>query len=118
VQTRYSVLVCLVVIGLRGGFAGLGQEAAAGSRARDETQQFTNSAPCSSAAQITRHFGYTVPLPEYDFASERFRVILPKHEDTHEAWGPRRTKAAVNFHQEFGAELISPALVPGAGPLS
>jgi len=87
VQTRYRVLVSLVVIGLRGGFAGLGQEAAPGSRTRDETQQFTNSAPYSSAAQITRHFGYTVPLPEYDLASERFRVMLPKHEDTNESWG-------------------------------
>jgi len=78
-----------VVIGLRGGLAGFAQEPSPGSPARDQTQQFTNSAPYSSAAEITRHFGYKLPLPDYNVASERFRVILPKHEhqDTNEAWG-------------------------------
>ena len=81
------MLVWLVVIGLGGQASGFGQEAGPGSGARDETQQFTNSAPYGSAAQITRHFGYTVPLPAYDVASERFRVILPKNEETNQALG-------------------------------
>ena len=86
-HTRYSALVCLAVIGLLGGLAPFGQETSPVSPARDQTQQFTNSAPYSSEAQITRHFGYKVPLPEYDISAERFRVILPKPEDTNEAWG-------------------------------
>jgi predicted esterase len=55
--------------------------------ASDQDRQFTNSAPYGSAAQITRHFGYKVPLPEYDVQSEKFRVLMPQEEKPNQAWG-------------------------------
>ena len=87
VRTRYSHLFGVIVINLAGCLGGFAQESAPVSGLRDETQQFTNSAPYSSAAQITRHFGYTIPLPAYDVATERFRVIVPKNQETNQPWG-------------------------------
>ena len=87
VQKRCRHLVGVILISLAGRFGGFAQESAPAAIGRDVTQQFTNSAPYSSAAQITRHFGYTVPLPAYDVASERFHVIAPKSEETNQPWG-------------------------------
>lgn len=87
VRTRYSHLFGVIVISLAGWLGGFAQESAPVSSGYDEPQQFTNSAPYSSAAQITRHFGYTVPLPAYDIATERFRVIVPKSQETNQPWG-------------------------------
>jgi len=50
-------------------------------------RQFRDGAPYGSAAEITRHFGYKVPVPEYDLKSEKFRVIVPEDYSTNETWG-------------------------------
>ena len=50
-------------------------------------RQFTLEAPYGSAAEITRHFGYKVPLPEYDLKGEKFRVIVPEDYSTNATWG-------------------------------
>lgn len=53
----------------------------------EQERQFTNSAPYSSAQEIARHFGYTVPLPAYDLKLEKFRIIVPEAEGTNRSWG-------------------------------
>jgi predicted esterase len=49
--------------------------------------QFTDLAPYGSAAEITRHFGYKVPLPDYELKQEKFRLIVPEEYSTNAPWG-------------------------------
>src|SRR5262245_6118778 len=64
-----------------------GEDSTAASARDHEDRQFTDSAPYGSAAEITRHFGYAVPLPEYDLKAEKFRVLVPEGYSTDEGWG-------------------------------
>src|SRR5581483_11556203 len=57
------------------------------SLAEQRDRQFLESAPYSSAAEIGRHLGYSVPLPPYDLASEKFRIVLPSGYSTNQEWG-------------------------------
>jgi predicted esterase len=50
-------------------------------------QQFTQVAPYSDATNITKHFGFTVPLPEYAITNESFQLKVPKALGTNESWG-------------------------------
>jgi hypothetical protein len=49
--------------------------------------QFIQAAPYSDATNITKHFGYTVPLPEYAITNESFQVRVPEVLSTNESWG-------------------------------
>ena len=70
-----------------GGPAGAGVETTNLVTLGSTDRQFTLEAPYSSAAEITRHFGYKVPLPEYDLKGEKFRVMVPEDYSTNGAWG-------------------------------
>ena len=50
-------------------------------------QQFLQTAPYSNATNITKHFGYTVPLPEYAITNESFQLKAPKSVPTNGSWG-------------------------------
>ena len=50
-------------------------------------QQFLQTAPYSDATNITKHFGYTVPLPEYAITNESFELKVPEVLSTNESWG-------------------------------
>lgn len=39
--------------------------------------QFTQAAPYSTKAEITRRFGYPEPFPDLDIASEKFQLLVP-----------------------------------------
>lgn len=49
--------------------------------------QFTQTAPYSDEANVTRHFGYTVPLPEYAITNELFQLRVPATFSTNDTWG-------------------------------
>jgi predicted esterase len=48
---------------------------------------FTQTAPYSDETNLTRHFGYKVPLPAYTITNESFRVIIPESYSTNGSWG-------------------------------
>jgi predicted esterase len=48
--------------------------------------QFTQTAPYSDETNISRHFGYTVPLPEYAITNESFELRVPSNISSN-AWG-------------------------------
>lgn len=50
-------------------------------------QQFTQSAPYSDATNITKHFGYTVPLPAYTITNELFQLRVPEVTTTNQSLG-------------------------------
>jgi predicted esterase len=50
-------------------------------------QEFTQSAPYSDATNITKHLGYTVPLPAYTITNEMFQLRVPVAFGTNGAWG-------------------------------
>ena len=50
-------------------------------------QQFLLTAPYSDATNITKHFGYTVPLPEYAITNESFLLKAPQPVPTNGSWG-------------------------------
>jgi hypothetical protein len=65
----------------------LGEDSTKTSWWDGQDRQFTDSAPYASATEITRHFGYAVPLPDYDLKVEKFRLIVPEGYSTNAAWG-------------------------------
>ena len=65
----------------------IGEDSTGASTPDDEDRQFTDLAPYASATEITRHFGYAVPLPDYDLKVEKFRLVLPKGYSTNATWG-------------------------------
>src|SRR5690349_15384453 len=63
------------------------EEGANASARGEEDRQFANSAPYGSAAEISSHFGYSVPLPDYDLKVEKFRLFVPETYSTNTSWG-------------------------------
>jgi predicted esterase len=49
--------------------------------------QFTQAAPYSDAASITRHFGFRVDMPDYSITNELFRLLIPRAYSTNESRG-------------------------------
>jgi predicted esterase len=49
--------------------------------------RFSQTAPYSDQTNITRHFGYTVPLPTYVITNESFEVAVPDTYSTNGSWG-------------------------------
>lgn len=65
-----------------------GPAAVAGIASRKSPSlQFTQTAPYSDATNLTRHFGYAVPLPEYSLTNESFQVLIPESYSTNGSWG-------------------------------
>jgi hypothetical protein len=50
-------------------------------------RHFEQTAPYSDATNITKHFGYTVPLPDYTITNETFLLNAPKETTTNQSWG-------------------------------
>ena len=50
-------------------------------------QRFSQTAPYSDAENITKHFGYRVPMPEYAITNELFELRTPETSPTNEPWG-------------------------------
>jgi len=84
---RNSIFECLTVCWLGCVLASVGEESTKASATHTEDMQFTNSAPYGSAPEVTRHFGYTIPLPDYDVKLERYRLVVPATYSTNAAWG-------------------------------
>jgi predicted esterase len=63
-----------------------GSETNLTSLARSDAR-FTQRAPYSDEAGITKHLGYTVPLPEYAITNELFELRVPENVGTNESWG-------------------------------
>jgi predicted esterase len=87
VKTRRHLHLCFLVLGLCHSLRCGGEEAVRTLARKLSDRQFTNSAPYSSDAEILRHFGYAVPVPDYNIKQERFRTIIPETYSTNEAWG-------------------------------
>lgn len=49
--------------------------------------RFGQAAPYSDAEGITKHFGFTVPMPEYSITNESFELRAPETLAANEAWG-------------------------------
>ncbi len=55
--------------------------------AESQDTRFTQTAPYSDETNLTRHFGYTVPLPAYAITNESFQVVIPDTYSTNSSWG-------------------------------
>jgi predicted esterase len=86
-NTRNWILCSLLVCSFGCLLACLGAENPNASPQEDQDRQFTNSAPYASATAITRHFGFAVPLPDYDLKAEKFRLNVPEEYSTNAPWG-------------------------------
>jgi predicted esterase len=84
---RSSILESVMVCWLGCLLGCVGEQRATVPPRDDEARQFTDSAPYGSATEIARHFGYAVPLPDYDLKVERFRLVVPEGYSTNAAWG-------------------------------
>jgi hypothetical protein len=61
--------------------------ATSGATPEPQRLNFSQTAPYSDATNLTRHFGYTVPLPAYSITNESFQAIIPETYQTNAAWG-------------------------------
>lgn len=66
---------------------GVCQETGGTSAAQELDRQFVDTAPYAAGSEVLKHFGYSVPLPQYDIKTEKFRVMLPAGYSTNESWG-------------------------------
>ena len=85
-NAKISIAECLMVCCLVTATC-WAEEAPKSSAPAGEDRQFTDSAPYTSAAEITSHFGYSVPLPDYDLKLEKFRLYVPEAYATNAPWG-------------------------------
>jgi hypothetical protein len=86
-KTRSSILAPLLCCWLGWVLVCVGEENTKTSALDEQDRQFTNSAPYASAAEITRHFGFAVPLPDYNLKAEKFRLNVPEEYSTNAPWG-------------------------------
>jgi len=92
-EVRPRQLLPVGVIALVIGFAfcaalpGLCQETGGTPAAQELDRQFVDAAPYAADSEVLKHFGYSVPLPQYDIKTEKFRVVMPSGYSTNESWG-------------------------------
>lgn len=89
VVIRFLALLQLLILAAMQAAAATQTTVKAEARASAPRQdlKFSESAPYSSTAAISRHFGYTSAMPEYSVTNETFSLILPTGYSTNTDWG-------------------------------